>query len=89
MTDKNQFKVHAKHVLDDCRRFRELMGLRSSNPDELHQMLQNLMAASMVAASTKRHTDSTDEEIYLMQHMVDALMVEWPMRQAQIEVGPL
>jgi len=65
------------------------MGLRSSNPDELHEMFQKLIIAAGLAASTKRHPDSTDEEIDLMLHMVDALMVEWPMRHAQMEIGPL
>jgi len=73
-------RIHPQHVLDDCARFRELMGKRNSDPDELQKLFVALIGASVMALSTRKHPDATPEELKLVESAIDILMVEWPMR---------
>ena len=82
-------RIHPQHILDDCLRFRELMGRRDSDPEELQQLFTFLVGASVMARSTRQHPDATKAELERVQSATDALMVEWPMRYAMMVVGPM
>jgi len=83
------YYIKPQHIMNDISTFREKMGLKSSNPDELQEMFNNLTAAWLMAASTRKHPDATDDEIETMDSCMDSLIVEWPMRYSMMVTQPM
>jgi hypothetical protein len=81
-------RINPQHVLDDCVRFRKLMGLRNSDPDELQELFVHLISAYIMASSTRKHPNATPEQLKLLERAVDTLMVEWPMRFSYMIFAP-
>lgn len=79
-----EYYVRPQHVIADIHRFREKMGLITSNPDELQDMFGSLSVAWIFATVTRRHPDATDKEIEMLNSFMDALMIEWPMRYSMM-----
>ena len=72
--------IHPQTVIDDCNRFRQLMGLRTSDPDELQELFGHLTGAWMMAGSTRQHPDATEKQLKLMDFAFRGLQAEWPVR---------
>ena len=72
--------IHPQSVIDDCNHFRELWGLRSSDPDELQKLFGHLTVAWSLARSTSQHPEATKEELKLMDSVFDIIRIEWSIR---------
>jgi len=76
--------IHPQSVIDDCNNFRELMGLRTSDPDELQELFEKLTARWILSASTRQHPDATQKQLELMDSAFKALLAEWPIRYSHM-----
>jgi len=90
--DKKAIEKHCirpQHIIDDIHRFREKMGLRSSDLDELQKLFASLMGCWAMARSTRQHPDATQEELDMMDMAFECLEAEWPRRFAMMAMGPM
>ena len=89
MGKKNTSVIHPQTVLNDCVEFRRLMGMKSSDLEELQELFGNLVMASIMAQSTRVHPEATQELMDRMQRVVDVLVYEWPIRYSLMITKPL
>lgn len=79
--------IHPQYVIDDIHRFRDKMGLRSSDLDELQELFATLMGCWVMARSTKQHPDATKKELDMMDMAFECLKAEWSKRFVLLVMG--
>lgn len=89
LMERQRTVIHPKTIIDDVHRFREKMGLKTSDPDELQELYSTLLGCWAMARSTRQHPDATEEELDLMDRAFECLEAEWSKRFVMMAMGPL